>query len=579
MEFFTEQQIRGFALAFLRTHYRLRERDEGTGTRVVSRPHFYNRTKIDARFSYVKKDKTLFVATVEATSADRAAEIVYRFNRFKAFARALTVALGIMAIILWTATLFRVNYATYELETGFVTASEYLAGTQVRRFNWVEWFGWPRLTGLLTSALVFFTAVNYWLLSRMRRFRYIYAIEQFKRFHADDQWIAYDARIFAAKRKKAIKRRMHFYEELRRQCVEYGFGLLSVEADGSVVCEFTPSRIDQFAGQRSSFTNWIQSFDTPGVLRRLPGLAPGKTETPALPAGPIAPTLAAAEDVDPKLVDPLSTPVAYLPRPAGPSAVLALPRAKPGRPKWYQQRRRWSKIARFRVRRAVRALAPAETRRQPGYYTLAPWVPIVGGLAFLGCAACLYQQSRYTPIVEVGNPEAVPEELAYEPARGPEDSDADPFVELGEYDPESESVLEEGFAPDHYLTPNDAPNDLVQSADQEAEVSDVAIYQRTADGQIQLVYDCLPLALLDTVFYVLREDVYPTFAAAQFRADELYRLTGRPVNAARNVCIDVAAPGYLVYFGEPLTDEPLINLHVRQLMRDYDLEIDVLRVE
>ena len=73
------------------------------------------------------------------------------------------------------------------------------------------------------------------LLGWMRRYRYIYAIEQFKQYDATEQWIALGADVFASHVDKD-------FIELKEQCVDNGIGLVMVNLKHEVQLLITPSR-------------------------------------------------------------------------------------------------------------------------------------------------------------------------------------------------------------------------------------------------------------------------------------------------------------------------------------------------
>ena len=56
----------------------------------------------------------------------------------------------------------------------------------------------------------------------MPRYRSIFAIEQFKQYYADEQWVAIGKDTFSEEED-------HFFQELKKQCVYNGFGLLSMD--------------------------------------------------------------------------------------------------------------------------------------------------------------------------------------------------------------------------------------------------------------------------------------------------------------------------------------------------------------
>ncbi|MEY3369275.1 MAG: hypothetical protein RI973_2430, partial [Bacteroidota bacterium] len=99
-----------------------------------------------------------------------------------------------------------------------------------------------RLALTILAFAVFFAA--FYLLARnFRRYRYIYAVEQFKKYHADEQWIALAHDVFEGEENK-------YFRELKQQCVFNGFGLLLVDANLDTKIVITPSRHDIFQGRR-----------------------------------------------------------------------------------------------------------------------------------------------------------------------------------------------------------------------------------------------------------------------------------------------------------------------------------------
>ncbi|NRA49542.1 MAG: hypothetical protein HRU12_10460, partial [Phaeodactylibacter sp.] len=103
------------------------------------------------------------------------------------------------------------------------------------------------LTGVIAIFLVFFTllfASYLFFMGRWRRYRYIYAIEQFKRYHADEQWVALGEDVFANMTTDP------YYLELKKQCISNGMGLLIVRMDKSILMQITPARKDVFGRKR-----------------------------------------------------------------------------------------------------------------------------------------------------------------------------------------------------------------------------------------------------------------------------------------------------------------------------------------
>jgi hypothetical protein len=217
---YTEQNIRGLAINFLRQHYKLRPRSGTSGTRVVHKPHFYEGVTIDARLAYQKPDLSWFTATVEASSVDSAHEVLYRVNYFRIGAHALLFTL--------------------------LAVSGYMALTQVQGESLWAQFGRPGIYAYLLQLFLVIWGVSGALLSWLPYYRYIYAIAQFVRFHVDAQWVAYDKKIFDEVPKR-------YYVELQRQCLRFGFGLMEVREDNKVRWIIEPSHIDQFKGTRTRY--------------------------------------------------------------------------------------------------------------------------------------------------------------------------------------------------------------------------------------------------------------------------------------------------------------------------------------
>jgi len=221
---YTEQNIRGLAINFLRQHYKLRPRSGTSGTRVVHRPHFYEGVTIDARLAYQKPDLSWFTATVEASSFDSAHEVLYRVNWFRIGAHAMLFTLLVL--------------------------SGYMARTQVQGESLWAQYGRPEIYFYLLGLFVVIWGASAALLSQLKYYRYIYAIAQFIRFHADAQWVAYDKKIF-----EDVPGR--YQRELERQCLRFGFGLMEIQENNKVRWVIEPSHIDQFEGSRSRLPVWL----------------------------------------------------------------------------------------------------------------------------------------------------------------------------------------------------------------------------------------------------------------------------------------------------------------------------------
>ncbi len=177
----------------------------------------------DGWFSFQMPEGQVFTATFEATSASNAGEVKYSLNT---------------VYFLWDCAAF-----------GAVVALAAYALSYVAHFEWLVQLGWVGNLGyILGTAFVGFLA---WFFSMRswRKYRYIYAVEQFKRYYADEQWIALADDVFRSPVDP-------YLEELRRQCIYSGFGLALVSGDGTVRVLVAPSRLGLY-GKDRKIVHWI----------------------------------------------------------------------------------------------------------------------------------------------------------------------------------------------------------------------------------------------------------------------------------------------------------------------------------
>jgi len=89
----------------------------------------------------------------------------------------------------------------------------------------------------------------YFTLNKWRKYRYIYAIQQFKQYAADEQWIAIAEDVFPSPIDPYLL-------ELRQQCVFSGFGLAIVaeHAETRVLC--APTRLRLY-GEGRKMIHWL----------------------------------------------------------------------------------------------------------------------------------------------------------------------------------------------------------------------------------------------------------------------------------------------------------------------------------
>lgn len=510
------------AINFLRQHYKLRPRSGTSGTRVVPKVHYYQGVTIDARLAYQQPDLNWFTATIEATSFATAHEVLFRTNWFRIVA--------------------------FSLLAGLVSVLAVLALAQVQGLNLWAYLGGNAAFGCL--ALCFFLTgllAGVVLLAR-KSFRYIYAIEQFKRFHAEAQWMAYDAELFRQTPPK-------YFQELKRQCVQYGFGMMEILPENRVRALIEPSHLDQFGGKRSRLPLWVAAVQPPpqlkGFIQRLPfphNLAPAAapttkaTKPPA--TSPYLPTTARADD--------------YL---------LSLIRPTPGRPAWYRKPRRTVKRLRWKLRHAVRKLSPREIRRLPGFYRLPYWCLPALLCCLAGVAGMTYLQVSWSPTTTLGTEFEPPDIAGLEPAANPEQSLASSDLLPGEYD--------------HFFSGKDRkPAAEYIDTRQEDVIAEapptVTRHRINQAGESRTDYNCIGLNLLPNNYFLLVTGRYPDFASARSAAEHLNTLYRLAVTVAAEECLRLGGGTYYVYLDAPIVEESQANFLVRAYQRKYDLQVEVL---
>jgi hypothetical protein len=234
----SEKAITKTTLQFLKAYYRFRER-EGR-TQLSSDRRGAGGIVADGFLSYPKKGGELFQATFEATSLDKRHEVAFRLRR---------------PLLRWDAAAVAAT----------LSAGAYVGGYFIHWWS-VARFGLWGCIALVLFLFVLFYFLYLLLFRRKRRYRYIYAVEQFKQYFADEQWIAIGEDVFANFHQDP------YYQELRRQCILNGFGLIVVRADGQPQMQITPSRQDLFKAKRSNIP-----LLSPSELKRL--MPPGKAQT------------------------------------------------------------------------------------------------------------------------------------------------------------------------------------------------------------------------------------------------------------------------------------------------------------
>ena len=217
MEQLTENIIKKVTLRFFRNYYKFRLRYEDQPVTAKYDLEGVGGIIADGYYSFKKTDGKPFTSTFEATSRASKEEVIYKPQKKILFWDGLAVSSVVAAFL-----------AGLNLQHHF---------HQLDNTRLLERFG------LLALVMGICFAVFYFLAKNFRRYRYIYAIEQFKKYYADEQWIALAADVFENGNDKNFK-------ELKNQCVFNGFGLLTIDEHLDPKIVIAPSRQDIFLGKR-----------------------------------------------------------------------------------------------------------------------------------------------------------------------------------------------------------------------------------------------------------------------------------------------------------------------------------------
>jgi cell division septation protein DedD len=223
MSTLTESDIKRAFLPFLRQFYRFRYEYQPASEQAS----FDNVTAegyiADGLLTFLKPDGSRFVCTYEATSADKIQEVKYAHNQDYFLWDCLAFA-GVVAVI---------GYCYI-----FLTSSDTL-----RTMGTAGKIGLPLGVGMIG----FFGW--YFLMKSWKKYRYVYAIEQFKRYHADEQWVAIGEDVFPAPTDP-------YFLELKDQCIYHGFGLAIVQFNEQIRLVAAPSRLGVYGGKRR-MAHWL----------------------------------------------------------------------------------------------------------------------------------------------------------------------------------------------------------------------------------------------------------------------------------------------------------------------------------
>lgn len=233
MPILTEDRIKVACLRFLKNHYKFHPRKGPTTSQFDMKGE--DGIIADGQLFFTQENGKPFLVTFEATSDQIFEEVKYRPENRVLFWDSLAVSFVVAGLV-------------------------YLYGHFAGHFT-IKEVGWP-----MTLSILFFAGMlGFWLYryfaAQHHRYRYIYAIEQFKRYHADDQWIAIADTIFP--NSEDI-----YLAELKRQCVNNGIGLLEVSKEETVSMIIAPARRDVFDNRRRIVQFVAQRFKRSRKLGR-----------------------------------------------------------------------------------------------------------------------------------------------------------------------------------------------------------------------------------------------------------------------------------------------------------------------
>jgi hypothetical protein len=232
----SENNIKKSALRFLKLYYKHRPRSGKTDIKVDQSTQ--QGIIADGLLTFSREDKNPFVASVEATSFDTRDEVKFKMQH---------------RLLNWDAFMWG----------SFIVAIVVVVGRYFQLFTFQK--GTVELTAILSIVfLIVFIGYRYFF-DRRSKYRYIYALEQFRQYHADEQWVAIGDNVFYGAEDPA-------FDELKVQCVRNGFGLLSIDKELNPHLVISPSREELFgSGRKVMDFMGVDSFVKSPTLNRARG--------------------------------------------------------------------------------------------------------------------------------------------------------------------------------------------------------------------------------------------------------------------------------------------------------------------
>ena len=224
----TEAAVKHATMPFLKSYYRYRSNlmNSELETGDFAKAEFDLRTEagveIDGLLTYKQRGGNDFIVSFEASSQQSKDEVIYSVQD---------------ALLFWD------GFAICSILSTIILSSFYVFGAIDIRYWGLPYmvFGLFMLTMFLT--LIYMSIFRY-ILTYVDRYHYIYAVEQFKKYHADEQWISFSYDIFNGPEDP-------YLEELKDQCITNGFGLIEIQENLTPILIITPAREGVFGSTRS----------------------------------------------------------------------------------------------------------------------------------------------------------------------------------------------------------------------------------------------------------------------------------------------------------------------------------------
>lgn len=213
----SERDIKKSTLSFLKSYYKYRNREGDTDAKTDMRGE--GGIIADGLLSYQTKEGDKFISTFEATSQATGDEVKFKMQKAKLLWDG--IALGSLSAAAWLCW-------SYYNDDLFFSKNGYLN---------------PALIVLSIFFPIFIAFII--LFRKSVRYKYIYAIEQFKQYYANEQWISIGDDVFSGPDDRFLK-------ELKDQCIKNGFGLIQVSEGHQPQLIITPARQDTFKNKRKS---------------------------------------------------------------------------------------------------------------------------------------------------------------------------------------------------------------------------------------------------------------------------------------------------------------------------------------